>query len=122
MLLFVDAQTGIDLSGNKRALRRLRTACERAKRLLSSTTTAAIEVDSIADGIDLATVITRAKFNDLNDVAFRKCIDTVRKCVAARGGEMRLFLLSLTVVSLLVLVVFVRNVGGGRLLSCLPLP
>ena len=122
MLLFVDAQTGIDLSGNKRALRRLRTACERAKRLLSSTTTAAIEVDSIADGIDLATVITRAKFNDLNDVAFRKCIDTVRKCVAARSGGRRLSLLSLTVVSLMLLVVFGVIFGGGRSLSCLSLP
>jgi hypothetical protein len=58
-----------------------------------------VEVDSIADGHDLATVITRAKFNDLNDVAFRKCIDTVRRfdawaalvscmcvCVRREGG------------------------------------
>ncbi|MHA2038079.1 MAG: molecular chaperone DnaK [Promethearchaeota archaeon] len=54
-----------DLSDNKRALRRLRNACERAKRVLSSQTSATIDIESICDGIDFATTITRAKFESL---------------------------------------------------------
>merc|ERR1719290_661317 len=50
-----------DISGNKRALRRLRTACERAKRTLSSSTQAAIEIDSLFEGIDFYTNITKAR-------------------------------------------------------------
>jgi len=55
----------IDLSDNHRALRRLRTQCERAKRTLSSNTTATIEVDSLAEGIDFSVNISRAKFEEL---------------------------------------------------------
>ena len=62
----------IDLTGNARALRRLRTACERAKRLLSSSSQASIEVDSLADGIDLSLVITRAKFESMCDDLFKQ--------------------------------------------------
>ena len=51
-----------DISGNARAVRRLRTACERAKRTLSSATTANIEVDQLYEGIDFYTSITRARF------------------------------------------------------------
>ena len=51
-----------DLSGNARALRRLRTACERAKRTLSSSTQASIEIDSLFDGIDFFTSLSRARF------------------------------------------------------------
>ena len=54
-----------DISGNKRASRRLRTACEKAKRTLSSSATASIEVESIYEGIDFFTSITRAKFEML---------------------------------------------------------
>ncbi|PIK43625.1 heat shock protein 70 [Apostichopus japonicus] len=54
-----------DVSGNQRALRRLRTAAERAKRALSSSTQAAIEIDSLHEGIDFYTSITRARFEDL---------------------------------------------------------
>ena len=64
---------------NPRAIRRLRTACERAKRSLSSTTTTVIEVDSFYDGIDLRVQLTRAKFEDLCKDDLRKCLDSVTK-------------------------------------------
>ncbi|KAK2832932.1 hypothetical protein Q5P01_016821 [Channa striata] len=54
-----------DISQNKRALRRLRTACERAKRTLSSSSQASIEIDSLYEGIDFYTSITRARFEEL---------------------------------------------------------
>ena len=65
---------GVSAKENVRALRRLRTACERAKRSLSSSTQATIEVDAFIDGIDLNMVITRAKFESLCDSAFRRTI------------------------------------------------
>ncbi|WOL13891.1 hypothetical protein Cni_G22671 [Canna indica] len=68
-----------DISGNARALRRLRTACERAKRTLSSTTQTTIEVDSLFEGIDFYTTITRARFEELCMDLFRKCMDPVEK-------------------------------------------
>merc|ERR1711931_248027 len=68
-----------DLSSNKRALRRLRTACERAKRTLSSSTQAAIEIDTLFEGIDFYTSITRAWFEELNADLFRGTMDPVEK-------------------------------------------
>lgn len=68
-----------DLSGNPRALRRLRTACERAKRTLSSSTQASIEIDSLYEGIDYYTTITRARFEELNADLFRSTLDPVEK-------------------------------------------
>ncbi|EFJ04536.1 hypothetical protein SELMODRAFT_440382 [Selaginella moellendorffii] len=70
-----------DISGNPRALRRLRTACERAKRTLSSTAQTTIEIDSLFDGIDFNTTITRARFEELNMDLFRKCMEPVEKCL-----------------------------------------
>lgn len=64
----------IDLTGNARALRRLRTACERAKRSLSSATQASVEIDSLAEGVDFQTVITRAKFEALCEPFFRRTV------------------------------------------------
>lgn len=64
----------IDLAGNARALRRLRTACERAKRTLSSATQAAVEIDSLADGVDFTTTLTRAKFESLCESFFRRTV------------------------------------------------
>ncbi|VAH19924.1 unnamed protein product [Triticum turgidum subsp. durum] len=55
-----------DITGNPRALRRLRTACERAKRTLSSTAQTTIEIDSLYEGVDFYTTITRARFEELN--------------------------------------------------------
>ena len=68
-------KTRVDLAGNAKALRRLRTSCERAKRTLSSATQAQIEVDSIAEGHDLQVTLTRAKFESLCEPFFRRCID-----------------------------------------------
>jgi len=59
-----------DISGNKRSLRRLRTACERAKRTLSSSTQTHIEIDSLFQGIDFNTQISRAKFESINKAGF----------------------------------------------------
>uniref|UniRef100_A0A0E0HFK2 Uncharacterized protein n=1 Tax=Oryza nivara TaxID=4536 RepID=A0A0E0HFK2_ORYNI len=70
-----------DISGNPRALRRLRTACERAKRTLSSTAQTTIEIDSLYEGIDFYTTITRARFEELNMDLFRKCMEPVEKCL-----------------------------------------
>jgi len=67
-----------DIMGNARALRRLRSACEKAKRSLSSGTTASIEIDSLYEGIDFYTTLTRAKFEELCSKLFNKCIDTVK--------------------------------------------
>jgi len=67
-------KTKLDISGNAKALRRLRTACERAKRALSSSTQAQIEVDSIAEGHDFQTALTRAKFESLCEPFFTRCI------------------------------------------------
>jgi heat shock protein 1/8 len=64
----------VDIRDNPRALRRLRTAAESAKRTLSSTTQAQIEVDSLAEGIDINLTLTRAKFESLCDALFRKCM------------------------------------------------
>ena len=66
-----------DLTNEKRAKRRLHTACERAKRTLSSATTASIELDSLFQGIDYMTTITRAKFEDLGAEFFRKTMAPV---------------------------------------------
>jgi len=69
----------VDISSNKRALRRLRTACERAKRTLSAAAQTTIEIDSLHDGIDFYTSITRAKFEELNADLFRGTVDPVER-------------------------------------------
>ncbi|RUS71546.1 hypothetical protein EGW08_020686 [Elysia chlorotica] len=66
-----------DLSTNPRALRRLRTACERAKRTLSSSTEASIEIDSLFEGIDYYTKVSRARFEELCGDLFRNTIEPV---------------------------------------------
>merc|ERR1712168_1181248 len=68
-----------DMSMNKRAVRRLRTACERAKRTISSSTQASIEIDSLHDGIDFYTNITRARFEELCSDLFRATLVPVEK-------------------------------------------
>lgn len=75
-----------DLGPNKRALRRLRTACERAKRTLSSSTQANIEIDSLFEGIDFYTSVTRARFEELNGDLFRSTMEPVAK--ALRDAKM----------------------------------
>ncbi|XP_019762664.2 heat shock 70 kDa protein cognate 4 [Dendroctonus ponderosae] len=76
-----------DLSGNKRALRRLQTACERAKRTLSTSTQASIEIDSLADGNDFYSNITRAKFEEINSDIFSSTLAPVEK--ALRDARLR---------------------------------
>jgi heat shock protein 1/8 len=68
-----------DMAGNARSLRRLRTACERAKRTLSTATQASIEIDSLYEGIDFYTSITRARFEELCIDLFRSTLDPVEK-------------------------------------------
>ncbi|KAL7267496.1 Hsp70 chaperone [Rhizina undulata] len=68
-----------DLSTNARALRRLRTACERAKRTLSSSAQTSIEIDSLYEGIDFYTSITRARFEELCQDLFRSTMDPVER-------------------------------------------
>ena len=70
-----------DISENKRALRRLRTACERAKRTLSSSAQANIEIDSLYEGIDFYTTITRARFEELCSDLFNATMEPVRKAL-----------------------------------------
>jgi L1 cell adhesion molecule like protein len=67
-----------DISENKRSLRRLRTACESAKRTLSSATVATIELDSLYEGIDFSSTITRAKFENLCDGLFKETMEPVQ--------------------------------------------
>jgi len=70
-----------DISGNKRALRRLRTACERAKRTLSASAQASIEIDSLFEGIDFYTSVTRARFEELCADLFRGTLEPVEKAL-----------------------------------------
>lgn len=69
----------LDITSNTRALRRLRTACERAKRTLSSSTQAFLEIDGLHEGQDFSSTITRARFEEINMDYFRKCMDPVEK-------------------------------------------
>ncbi|KAJ4169387.1 Hsp70 chaperone [Fusarium falciforme] len=71
-----------DLSSNVRALRRLRTACERAKRTLSSSAQTSIEIDSLFEGIDFYTSITRARFEELCQDLFRSTIQPVDRVLS----------------------------------------
>jgi L1 cell adhesion molecule like protein len=71
-----------DLMGNQRALRRLRTACERGKRALSSAAQTSIEIDSLFEGIDFYTSITRARFEELCADQFRGTIKPVEQVLS----------------------------------------
>ena len=72
-------KTGADISEDARALRRLRTAAERAKRTLSSVTQTTVEVDSLASGEDFEASITRAKFEELNAALFKSTLEPVEQ-------------------------------------------
>ncbi len=72
---------GKDISQNKRAVRRLRTACERAKRTLSASAQANIEIDSLFEGTDFYTSMTRARFEELCGDLFRSTLDPVEKAI-----------------------------------------
>lgn len=70
-----------DLTVNPRALRRLRTAAERAKRTLSSSSEATIEIDALYEGIDFYTRVSRARFEELNSDLFRNTLEPVEKAL-----------------------------------------
>ncbi|PTU23772.1 hypothetical protein P175DRAFT_0430498 [Aspergillus ochraceoroseus IBT 24754] len=82
-------KTGKDISGDSRALRRLRTACERAKRTLSNATQTTVEIDSLFDGEDFNTSITRARFEDLNAKSFSGTLEPVQQVLKDSGLEKR---------------------------------
>jgi heat shock protein 1/8 len=76
-----ERKTKKDMSGDPRALRRLRTACERAKRTLSNGTQTTVEIDSLFDGEDFNSQITRARFEDINNKAFQGTIQPVEQVI-----------------------------------------
>merc|ERR1712218_605550 len=75
-----------DITGNKRALRRLRTACEKVKRTLSASAQASIEIDSLFEGMDFYTSLTRARFEELCSDLFKGTLEPVEK--ALRDAKM----------------------------------
>ncbi|XP_073976149.1 heat shock cognate 71 kDa protein-like [Rhodnius prolixus] len=84
VLFFIDEfkrKNKKDITTNKRAMRRLQNACERAKRTLSSATSANIEIDSLVDGIDFYSNLSRAKFEEINSDLFRSSLDPVEKAL-----------------------------------------
>ncbi|KAJ4771795.1 Heat shock 70 kDa protein [Rhynchospora pubera] len=70
-----------DIRGNSRALRRLRSACERAKRSLSTTSMTTIHVDCLYEGIDFSSTLSRTRFDELNKDLFAKCIEFTDQCL-----------------------------------------
>jgi len=75
----------IDIRGDKRAMRRLRTQCEAAKRILSSSTQTTIEIDALKDGEDFQCQISRAKFEELCLTYFKDCMIPVEKVLKDSG-------------------------------------
>lgn len=76
---------GVDIRNNPRAMRRLRTQCEKAKRILSSAVNVAIECEALADGQDYNCNLSRAKFEELNLDLFKKCIPPVENVLKDSG-------------------------------------
>ncbi len=74
-----------DLSENKRAIRRLRTACENLKKILSTSTQTTLEIDSLFEGIDYCSTITRARFEELCGDLFRKTFEPVEQVIKDSG-------------------------------------
>jgi heat shock 70kDa protein 1/2/6/8 len=82
---FMKRNGGMDLRRDPRALRRLRTQCERAKRILSASTQTTVEVDSLYEGIDFSCTLTRAKFEELCMSYFKNCMKPVEKVLTDSG-------------------------------------
>ena len=78
-------RTGIDISDNARASRRLRSQCEKAKRILSAATSTNIECEALAEGEDFNIVISRAKFEELCSDLFKKCLPPVENVLKDSG-------------------------------------
>lgn len=77
--------TDVDVQSNVRAMRRLKTAAEQAKRNLSTQQQVTIDIDSLAEGIDFSTKLSRAKFELICDDMFRKCMDPVKQVIRDSG-------------------------------------
>ena len=73
---------GQQIRNNPKSLRRLKTACEKAKRTLSSSNVASIELDSLVNGIDFNSKITRARFEMLCDTLFKSCLKPLEKVLS----------------------------------------
>jgi molecular chaperone DnaK (HSP70) len=78
-------QSDIDVTTDKRAINRLRSQCEMAKRTLSTQTTATIDIDALSNGIDFSTTISRAKFEELNIDLFKKTVAPVTQVLKDAG-------------------------------------
>ncbi|XP_074284325.1 heat shock cognate 70 kDa protein-like [Silene latifolia] len=78
---------GKDITGNPRAISRMRSACERAKRTLSSATSANIDIDCLFEGIDFSSTLSRARFEKLNMDLFENCMYPVDKCLKDANME-----------------------------------
>jgi len=76
---------GVDISGDKRALQRLRKQCEAAKRTLSSQTTATVDCEAMSGGVDFSSQISRAKFEELNLDLFKKTMAPVTQVLKDSG-------------------------------------
>eukprot|EP00559_Dactyliosolen_fragilissimus_P009829 CAMPEP_0184854848 /NCGR_PEP_ID=MMETSP0580-20130426/225_1 /TAXON_ID=1118495 /ORGANISM="Dactyliosolen fragilissimus" /LENGTH=657 /DNA_ID=CAMNT_0027349199 /DNA_START=68 /DNA_END=2041 /DNA_ORIENTATION=+ len=72
-------KSNVDISGDKRALQKLRKEVERVKRALSSQQQARLEIEDLADGFDLSETLTRARFEELNNDLFKKTLGPVGK-------------------------------------------
>ncbi|XP_020996993.2 heat shock 70 kDa protein 4-like [Arachis duranensis] len=79
----LEKKNKVDISGDSRALRRLRNECERAKRTLSSSIDAFIDIDGLFKSIDFSSSITRARFEELNKDLFEECMETVKECLTS---------------------------------------
>jgi molecular chaperone DnaK (HSP70) len=78
-------QSGLDIKDDKRAIQRLRKQCEMAKRTLSTQTSATVDCEALKDGIDFSTVISRAKFEELNLDLFKKTMTPVTQVLKDSG-------------------------------------
>ena len=78
-------KTGMDIKSSARAMRRLRTACERAKRTLSTATATTVEIDALFEGVDFNSKITRARFEDMCRDQFEDCLKPCRKVLDDAG-------------------------------------
>lgn len=78
-------QSNIDITGDKRAIQRLRKQCETAKRTLSNQQSATIDCEALANGVDFQTTISRAKFEELNNDLFKKTMTPVTQVLKDAG-------------------------------------
>lgn len=78
-------QSGIDVKGDLRAIERLRKQCEMAKRTLSTQTSATIDCEALANGVDFSTTLSRAKFEELNQDLFKKTMVPVTQVLKDAG-------------------------------------